>query len=104
MYEITLNPEDYGLDALAAGLNGTAMAFDVEERLKWADEIGVFADKLDDLKQKAVFLKSLFSGPDPITATPGALKSLKVQLFQINDALNSSLEMAGDLENQIVRK
>jgi len=104
MYEITLNPEDYGLEALAAGLNGPAVAFDVEERLKWADEISVFADKLDDLKQKAVTLKSLFSGPDPITATPGSLKSLKIQLFQINNALNSSLEMASDLENQIVKK
>jgi hypothetical protein len=104
MYEITLNPEDYGLEALAAGLGGEAIPFDSDERRKWADEIGVFAEKLDDLKEKAITLQSLFSGQDPITASPGSLKSLKIQLFQINDALNSSLEMAGDLESQIIKK
>lgn len=104
MYEITLDPEDYGLEALAAGLGGAAVPFDVDERRKWAAEIGLFADKLDDLKEKAVTLRTLFEGPDPITATPGSLKSLKLQLFQINDALNSSLAMAGDLESQIVKK
>jgi hypothetical protein len=104
MYEITLNPEDYGLEALAAGLGGEAVSFDSDERRKWANEIGIFAEKLDDLKEKAVTLQHLFSGQDPITATPGSLKSLKIHLFQINDALNNSLEMAGDLENQIVKK
>jgi hypothetical protein len=104
MYEITLNPEDYGLEALVAGLGGAAVLFDTTERRKWADEIGIFAEKLEELKGKAITLKGLFAGQDPITATPGSLKSLKIQLFQINAALNSSLEMATDLENQIVEK
>ncbi|MFH1982325.1 MAG: hypothetical protein ABIL58_10790 [Pseudomonadota bacterium] len=104
MYEITLNPEDYGLEALVAGLGGTAVLFGTAERLKWAEEIGIFAEKLEELKGKAVTLKALFAGQDPITASPGSLKGLKIQLFQINAALNSSLEMANDLENQIVRK
>ena len=104
MYEITINPEDYRLDALAAGLGGTAVLFDTEERQKWAEEIGVFAEKLDELKSKAVTLKTLFAGKDPITATPGSLKTLKIQLFEINNALNSSLEMANSLESQIVKK
>jgi len=32
------------------------------------------------------------------------LKTLKVMLFKINDAMNTALDIAGQLEKQIVKK
>jgi hypothetical protein len=104
MYEITLNAEEYGLEALAEGLGGAPVLFNADERAKWASEIGKFALKLEELKGKAINLQGLLQSEDTITATPVSLKTLKVRMFQINDALNSSLEMAESLEKQIVTK
>lgn len=104
MYEINLDPEDYGIEALMEGMGNTPVAFDKEDRKKWANEIGAFAVKLDELSDKAKSLQSLFSNGNAITATPASLKTFKIQLFNINDALNSSLELANKIDAQIIQK
>jgi len=104
MYEINLNPEDYGIEALVEGMGNTPVSFAEEERKKWASEIGAFAIKLDKLSDKAKSLQSLFNSGNAIKATPASLKTFKIQLFNINDALNSSLELASKIDAQILQK
>ncbi len=104
MYEITLNPEDYGISALTEGLDAAPHTFDETDRKKWAEEVGRFADKLEDLRSKSKALQRIFEGPDPITATPASLKTLKIQLFRINDALTDATDLAERLGDQIVRR
>ncbi len=104
MYEINLDPKDYGIEALMEGMGNTLVAFNAEDRQKWASEIGDFAVKLDELSDRAKNLQSLFSSGNAINATPASLKTFKIQLFNINDALNSSLEIANKLDAQILQK
>ncbi len=104
MYEITLNPEDYGIDALSEGLGNTPVPFAEEDRVKWSREIDIFADKLSELHDKAQTLKHIFESDTTIQATPASLKALKIQLFHINDALQTSMDVASQLEGQIVKK
>jgi len=104
MYEINLNPEEYGIDALVEGMGNTPVFFAEEERKKWAREIGAFAVKLDKLSGKAKALQSLFNSSNTIKATPASLKTFKIQLFNINDALQTSLELAGKIDSQIIQK
>ncbi len=104
MYEINLDPKDYGIEALVKGIGNAPVAFNKQDRQKWANEIGAFAVKLDELSDKAKSLQSLFSSGNAIKATPAALKTFKIQLFNINDAVNSSLELAGKIDSQIVQK
>jgi hypothetical protein len=46
----------------------------------------------------------VLSGGETISATPASLKTLKVQLFTINDALTSALNIADKLESDIIKK
>jgi hypothetical protein len=46
----------------------------------------------------------LLRSDEKIAATPASLKTLKIQLFAINDALNSALTIADRLESDIIHK
>lgn len=104
MYEINLDPKDYGIEALMEGMGNTPVAVNTEDREKWADEIGAFAGRLDELSNRAKSLQTLFNSGTAIKATPASLKTFKIQMFNINDVLNSSLELANKIDTQIVQK
>jgi len=104
MYEIIANPEDYKLDDLIKGTGNAQIEFSDEERKKWATEVNEFSKKLINFSEKAQELSKILSGSEKITATPASLKTLKIQLFSINDSLNSALELAKQLETDIVPK
>ena len=104
MYEINLDPKDYGIEALMEGMGNGPVAFNEEDRKKWAHEIGAFAVKLDELSDRAKSLQTLFSSSAAIKATPASLKTFKIQMFNINDALSSSLELATKIDTQIMQK
>jgi hypothetical protein len=70
----------------------------------WAEEIGAFTEKLDGLSDKAKELQQLLMGEEKIVATPASLKTLKIQLFKINDALNTALDLAGKVEKEFIKK
>ena len=104
MYEIIANPEEYRIDHLINGTGNANIELSMEERNKWADEITNFSDKLTQFTQKASQLAKLLSGSEKISATPNSLKTLKIQLFMINDALNKAIEIAQHLESDIIKK
>ena len=103
-YEIIADPEDYGIEALMEGLGTQPIEFPQDERHKWANEVGIFTDKLTGLTTKARHLKEILESRNRITATPASLKTLKIQLFQINDALDQSLTIADQLQTEIVAR
>ncbi len=103
-YEIIADPEDYGIDALMEGLGNQPIEFADEERRKWAKEVGRFTEKLTGLSVKARELREILESGNRITATPASLKTLKVQLFQINDALDQSLNIADRLKTDFVAR
>lgn len=104
MYEIIANPEDYQIDHLINGTENAHMDLTREERNKWAGEIVNFSEKLTDFAKKSEALARLLESEEKISATPASLKTLKIQLFTINDALNSALAIADRLESDIVQK
>ena len=104
MYEIIANPADYAIGALEEGFGHGQMPFPDNKRKRWAEEIGTFAHKLDGLSDKAKGLQKLFFSESAIMATPASLKTFKVQLFKINDALNAALNLAQKLEADIIKK
>jgi hypothetical protein len=104
MYEIIADPKDYKLGALKEGLGHTPIHFPDDDRKKWAEEIGSFAERLDGLSVSAKDLKTLFVSDVPIVATPASLKTFKIQLFKINDALNIAIDLAGKIGAEIVKK
>ena len=104
MYEIIANPEDYQIDQLINGTGNAAMELTQEERNNWAKEIMNFSERLTEFSKKANELAAILGSEDKISATPSSLKTLKIQLFTINDSLNTALEIAGKLESDIVRK
>ncbi|MBW2449575.1 MAG: hypothetical protein JRE92_04005 [Deltaproteobacteria bacterium] len=104
MYEIIADPEDYAIGALEEGFGHGQIPFPENKRKNWADEIGAFAQKLDGLSGKAKNLQKLLFSNSPIMASPASLKTFKVQLFKINDALNTALDLAEKLEADIVKK
>ncbi|MCG8685956.1 MAG: hypothetical protein MI892_13840 [Desulfobacterales bacterium] len=104
MYEIIANPEDYQIDRLINGTGNANIELSKEERDNWAGEIVNFSERLTEFAKKANELATVLSSDDKISATPASLKTLKIQLFMINDALNSALEIADKLESDIVRK
>ena len=104
MYEIIANPEDYQIDDLIKGTGNAPISFSGEERKKWAVEIDAFSKKLIQLTEKARELSGLFKGDASITTTPASLKTLKIQLFTINDSLNKALEISKKLEADIIPK
>ncbi len=104
MYEIIAAPDDYAIGALEEGFGHRQIFFPDDKRNKWADEIGVFVQKLDDLSEKAKGLKNLLMSDADITATPASLRTFKVQLFKINDAFNIAFNLAEKLESEIIKK
>ncbi|MDD2604330.1 MAG: hypothetical protein RBR20_05295 [Desulfobacterales bacterium] len=103
-YEIIADPEEYGIEALVTGLGAQPILFPPDERAKWAKEVGTFTDKLTGLTDKARELKSILESGASIKATPASLKTLKIQLFNINDALDQSMTIAQKLEAEIVSR
>ncbi|MBL0715856.1 MAG: hypothetical protein JJV98_19390 [Desulfosarcina sp.] len=101
-YEIIADPQDYGIEAMVEGLGGNTIDFPAEERQKWAIEVGTFAERLLTLSDKAQGLQTWLDGTHAIKATPASLKTLKIQFFKINGALESSLELVDRLEADIV--
>jgi hypothetical protein len=104
MYEIIANPEDYQIDHLVNGTGNANIELSQEERNNWAGEIHNFSEKLMAFSKKSKVLAEIFSSSDKISATPASLKTLKVQLFMINDSLNSALKIADKLESDIIQK
>ncbi|MBU1340766.1 MAG: hypothetical protein KKE44_16755 [Proteobacteria bacterium] len=104
MYEIIANPEEYQIDHLINGTGNANIEISKEERNKWAGEIVNFSEKLTEFAKKAKALATLLSSTEKISATPASLKTLKIQLFMINDSLSSALEIADKLESDIVEK
>ncbi len=104
MYEIIANPEDYQIDHLINGTGNANINITQEERDNWAGEITNFSEKLTEFAKKSKSLAELLSGSEKISATPASLKTLKIQLFIINDALSSAIEIADKLETDIVKK
>ncbi len=105
MWEIIADPKDYGIEALEEGINKNNMIeFAEKNRKRWAKEIGTFAARLNGLAERAINMQKLLASQDPILARPASLKTLKVALFKINDALNMAIELADKIETQIVKK
>lgn len=101
-FEIIADPKEYGIEKLVDGLNGNPIEFPAEERVQWAKEVGAFATRLNELSDKATNLQSWLDGEAAIKSTPASLKTLKIQLFKINDALDTSINMVNKLEGDIV--
>ena len=104
MWEIIAEPQEYGIDALVEGMGNKNISFEAVERDRWAQEIGGFVDRIEGLADKSKQLQKIFQGDEPISATPASLKTMKVQLFKINEALNRALNLADKIEDDIVRK
>lgn len=104
MYEIIANPEDYQIDHLINGTDNADIELTRDERDKWANEIVNFSEKLTEFSKKSGELAKLLQSDEKISATQASLKTLKIQLFAINDALNSALTIADRLESDIVHK
>lgn len=104
MYEIIANPEDYQIDHLINGTGNADSELSQEERNKWASEIVNFSERIEDFAKKSKDLANLFSSEEKIAATPASLKTLKIQLFMINDAITTALNIAEKLEADIVKK
>jgi hypothetical protein len=101
-YEIIADPQNYGIEAMVEGLGGNTIDFPTAERQKWAIEVGTFAERLLALSDKAKGLQEWLGGAHAIKATPASLKTLKIQFFKINDALEDTLALARRLEADIV--
>ncbi|MCP4367837.1 MAG: hypothetical protein GY797_06960 [Deltaproteobacteria bacterium] len=104
MWEIIADVKEYGIEVLEEGINNRQEAFEDQDRTRWAEEIGTFAIKMSGLAEKAKQLKQLLISEDQIVATPTSLKTLKVQLFKINDTMTTTLELAQKIESEIIKK
>jgi len=76
-YEIIADPKEYGIEKLVDGLNGSPIEFPPEERAQWAQEVGAFATRLNELSDKATSLQTWLAGDAAIKSTPASLKTLK---------------------------
>ncbi|HBT88065.1 hypothetical protein [Desulfobacter sp.] len=103
MYEIIAPPQEYQIDHLINGTDNANIDLTREERDKWAKQIVQFSERLADFAQKADLFSSLLASEEKISATPASLKTLKIQLFMINDALNSALDIADMMENDMIK-
>ena len=104
MYEIIADSDDYAIEALEEGFGHRQISFPDDKRKKWAEEINIFAKKLDNLSGKAKGLRKLLMSDTDISATPASLKIFKIQLFKINDAFNIAFNLAERLESDIIKK
>ncbi|NDY72531.1 hypothetical protein DO021_13200 [Desulfobacter hydrogenophilus] len=103
MYEIIATPQEYQIDHLINGTDNANIELTREERDKWAKQIVQFSDRLSGFAQKANLFSSLLASEEKIAANPASLKTLKNQLFLINDALNSALGIADMMENDMIK-
>lgn len=104
MYEIIADPEEYQIDHLINGTGNANIEISKDERDKWAAEIIQFSKKLTELAKKSEELATLLSGQEKIAATPASLKTLKIQLFMINDAVTKAIDISDKLESDIIKK
>jgi len=104
MYEIIANPEEYQIDHLINGTGNADIELSQDERNKWAGEIINFSEKLTEFGKKSKELATLLSGTEKISTTPASLKTLKIQLFMINDSLTTAIKIADKLESDIIKK
>ena len=104
MWEIIAESKEYGIDVLEEGINNNRLVFPEEDRKRWAEEIDTFAAKLVGLAERSKKLQKVLAGQEKIVATPTSLKTLKVMLFKINDAMTAAMDMANSIESQIVKK
>ena len=104
MYEIIANPKEYQIDHLINGTGNAQIQLSRDDREKWTGEIVQFTEKLTEFSKKSKDLAELFNSDTPITTTPASLKTLKIQLFTINDALNKAIDIAQKLESDFVKK
>ena len=103
MWEIIADAKEYGIEVLEEGINNSKEAFEDQERSRWAEEIGTFAIKMSSLAEKAKQLQQLLISEDQIVATQASLKTLKVQMFKINDAMTTAIEVAEKIESEIIK-
>lgn len=103
MYEIIANPQEYQIDRLINGTDNANVELTKDERDKWSEEIVQFSERLSGFAQKADLFSSLLASEEKIAATPASLKTLKIQLFMINDALNSALGIADTMESDMIK-
>ena len=104
MFEIIADQEEYQIDHLINGTGNANIELSEDEREKWSDEIIGFSNKVAEFAKKSKELATLFSGTEKISATPASLKTLKIQLFMINDSLNKAIGIAEQLESDIIKK
>ena len=104
MYEIIANPQDYQIDHLVNGTDNGNIEIPSKDREDWAKEIKTFSDKIYKLADKSKQLAEIFASDQKISCTPASLKTLKIQLFTINDRLNNAIEIAEKLELDIIQK
>ena len=104
MYEIIANPEDYQIDHLINGTGNADIQLSKEDRDKWSSEINRFSKRLIEFAEKSQELAKVLGGSESISTTPASLKTLKIQLFTINDSLSSALQIAEKLEADIIKK
>lgn len=104
MYEIIANPEEYQIDHLINGTGNADIELSKEDRDKWSAEINSFSARLIEFAEKSQELAKVLAGSESISTTPASLKTLKIQLFTINDSLSSALEIAEKLEADIIKK
>lgn len=103
MYQIIAKPEDYQIDHLLLGTGNVLFEISRSERNKWANEILIFSEKLIAFAKRVKELAIVLTGSEKISATPASLKTLKIQLFTINDAMNFAFKIADCLEKDIVK-
>ena len=104
MWEIIADAKEYGIEVLEKGIVNGQEAFEDQDRTRWAEGIGTFAVKMSSLAEKSKQLQQLLISEDQIMATPASLKTLKVQMFKINDAMTTTLELAQKIESEIIKK
>lgn len=103
MWEIIADPKDYGIEILEEGINNN-LVFPDDDRKRWAEEIDTFAAKLSGLAERAKNFQKVLAGQETIVGTPSSLKTLKIMLFKINDAMTTAMQLADSIESQIVKK
>ncbi|MCK5542419.1 MAG: hypothetical protein KAI40_06970 [Desulfobacterales bacterium] len=104
MYEIIASPEDYQIDHLVNGTGTGNIEIPAKDREDWAKEIKAFSEKINSLADRSIKLAEIFSSDQEISSTPASLKTLKIQLFTINDRLKNAIEIADKLESDIIQK
>ncbi|MFO7751561.1 MAG: hypothetical protein R6V41_00425 [Desulfobacteraceae bacterium] len=104
MYEIIANPEDYQIDHLVNGTGNASIEVEKEEREKWAREIENFSQKMMQFAERSGQLAEVLKGDQKIITTPASFKTLKIQLFSINEKIQNAIEIANKLESDIVKK